>query len=166
MATITKFKCVVVDDDPDWLEIVRRHLSRSSGCLEVVGFSDATQALLFLQGHSADAVVTDLRMPELHGLQLIEAIRRFDESVPVVLISNDESVKDEALAAGASRFLSKAMLRAQLLPMLELLMRCALSERAAPVCPQVLAPPAWSEATRPSAAPSGWHWEQDKLTPV
>jgi CheY-like chemotaxis protein len=149
VSMIPTFRCVLVDDDPDLLESMSAHLAKSSACLKVVGFSRAPDAVEFLKQNRADAIVSDLRMPELPGPTLIEAIRRFDDSVPVVLISNDETAEDEALAAGASLFLRRSELTMQLLPALEQLLRPAIPLRFEPLCPQILAPKAWLESARP-----------------
>src|SRR5690349_16391850 len=61
---------VLVDDDPHYREAVTGELAEHG--FEVVGFADGPPALeYFAQGHSADAVVLDWRLPSMSGLDVL-----------------------------------------------------------------------------------------------
>src|SRR5687767_11108018 len=94
-------KCVVIGSDSDWIRSVERVLLNDSTRVRTIPFSDPLLALDFLLRDSADAVVADLLMPEVHGLLCVEAIRHFGLHLPVILVSNERSIKAEALASGA-----------------------------------------------------------------
>jgi DNA-binding NtrC family response regulator len=111
-------KCVVIDDEPDWLHIVERMLRKAKPTMQVIPFSRALDALEYVYGHPVHAIVTDLKMPELHGFLLIEAVRQFDPALPIILISIDESVQAESLACGATAFVGKSELKEKLVPVL------------------------------------------------
>jgi two-component system chemotaxis sensor kinase CheA len=85
--------------------------------LEAAGFtvvtaSDGEGALRLLASRIFDAVVADIRMPRLSGLELSRAIRSSPrlKHIPVLLCTSLERVEDqrEALACGASAFLPKS----------------------------------------------------------
>lgn len=64
-----------------------------------------------------DAIVTDLRMPHVDGLELVRSVRRSHPDIPVVLITSQgsEQIALEALRSGATSFSPKAMLRHDLI---------------------------------------------------
>ncbi len=63
-----------------------------------------------------DVIVTDLRMPELDGLELVRAVRESHPEIPVVLITSygSEQIGFEALRAGATNFSPKSSLQTDL----------------------------------------------------
>jgi FixJ family two-component response regulator len=63
-------------------------------------------------------VITDFRMPCIDGLCLTAAVRAMDAGVPILMISGEE-IGDEARARGATAFIRKAELTANLESILE-----------------------------------------------
>lgn len=104
---------VVVDDDPDFLEVVHRILERAWPDGEVLTFSDSMEAFAFITRTHIDLLVTDVQMPILDGLGLTAAIRVSDTRLPIIVMSGEDR-KQAALAHGASVFLEKGSLLAQL----------------------------------------------------
>jgi CheY-like chemotaxis protein len=111
-----KLRCLVVDDDPDWVELICRCMTLSGCRMDAVKFNHARAALAFLQREHVDLIVTDLRMPDVDGLTLIEEIRRFDPVTPIVLVSSDESAAAQCPGAGPTVFVRKGELKSQLGP--------------------------------------------------
>jgi CheY-like chemotaxis protein len=109
-------KILVVDDSAVDRALVTSILSEDSR-LSVQSAKDGREALTCLQRERIDAVVTDLQMPELDGLQLVTAIRLDFPHVPVVLMTSkgSEIVAMEALKQGAASYVPKQKL-AQWLP--------------------------------------------------
>lgn len=99
-------RCVLVDDDPDYMGFVRLCLARLCPRLEIVAFSSSLEALGYLRRHHADLLITDFRMPFLDGLRLTSTVRKVDGDVPIIMMSGDE-VAAEALAKGANVFVPK-----------------------------------------------------------
>jgi len=98
---------IFVDDDPD-LRRATAQMLRLAG-FEVQAFSSAPSALAAITGSFAGPVVTDIRMPEMTGLQLFERVREIDPELPVLLVTGHGDV-DLAVAAikdGAYDFISK-----------------------------------------------------------
>jgi CheY-like chemotaxis protein len=80
---------------------------------EVVQCGNGREALQAVSSYMPDAVLSDISMPELDGVQLIEAIRALDDdllaAIPVVLITawDDEEDRARANKVGAAKILLK-----------------------------------------------------------
>lgn len=85
----------------------------------------------FLKEHRPDIIVTDLEMPVMNGLQLVEAVRRDYPSIPVVLVTAHGSEKVAALALrkGASSYVPKSVLEQFLVPTLNSILSVTQVER-------------------------------------
>ncbi len=107
-----------VDDEPEIVGAMSHNLRRSVE--RVVTAEDGQEALEILEREAIDAVITDIRMPRMDGLELLRAIRERYGDLPVVILSafNDESYLLEAIELGARKYLHKpinlTMLRAVL----------------------------------------------------
>lgn len=95
-------------------ESVRRMIGlvlRAAGYDSVLCADGLAAAEELESGMAVDAVLMDLRMPRMGGLELVARIRRHDalHALPVVAMSayNDEVQEREAIAAGANAFLAK-----------------------------------------------------------
>jgi EAL domain-containing protein (putative c-di-GMP-specific phosphodiesterase class I)/CheY-like chemotaxis protein len=89
-------RVLVVDDDPELLRGCVRVLQLAG--LEVLGLGRARQALELCARERFDAIVTDLMMPEMTGLELIKQVRSRDLDVPMLLMTAFPTV-DNAVAA-------------------------------------------------------------------
>jgi len=80
--------------------------------LEVKYARNGAEALSHLASVVPDIVVTDMQMPEMDGLQLVEAMRRDHPSVPVVLMTahGSEDLASKALKLGAASYVPKSRL--------------------------------------------------------
>lgn len=89
------------------LRLVSRVL-RSAGH-EVVTADDGLEALQLLATATFDAILSDIDMPRLTGLQLLQAVRQGDFDVPVILMTGAPSVATaaQAVSLGAALYLSK-----------------------------------------------------------
>lgn len=87
---------------------------------EVTTAVNGLEALNSMQDFMPDIVLTDLHMPEMNGLELVEAVRRDFSGVPVVVITADgtEELASQALKAGATSYIPKRCLDRELLPTL------------------------------------------------
>ena len=103
-----KSAILVVDDDPSVLESTSRLLS-AFGYL-VFPFGNATDAAMKLQGeNNVRVVLTDIMMPEVTGLQLLEIIRSFNPEIPVIMMTAyaELDITIDAIRKGAFDFLMK-----------------------------------------------------------
>ena len=110
-----KKQILVVDDDQRMLDALRRTLHAQSDDWAVTFVRQPEAAWEALLETAYDAVVTDLRMPGLTGLELLERIRQSDKTkdVPVVVLTglNDRDLKERALERGAVDLLNKPVER-------------------------------------------------------
>ncbi|MEJ2361574.1 MAG: sigma-54 dependent transcriptional regulator [Gammaproteobacteria bacterium] len=104
-----KDKAVIlfVDDDPKAGELMLRFSEGANYTVQV--FQDPQQALAYYKNHSADLIISDLRMPRLSGIELLAAVRKLDGDVPFIIITGYADVENaiEAMRLGASDFIKK-----------------------------------------------------------
>ncbi len=81
---------LVVDDESEILTYVSETL-RIDGGFSVVVTQSADNALKLFRNQNFDAVFTDLKMPEMDGIQFVREIRRINEYIPIVFISGHSS---------------------------------------------------------------------------
>ena len=98
---------LIVDDDPNILEVLQTRLEASGFTVRTA--SDGEEALAAHRDSPADAIITDLRMPGVDGLELLHRLREFDPDVPVILLTAHGSIPDavRAMREGAYDFLVK-----------------------------------------------------------
>jgi len=98
---------IVVDDDPYVLDSLA-FLLASFG-LTVDTFNQGHKALSRLESGGVDLVLTDIHMPGMGGIELLEAVRMRDRDLPVVLMTGfaELSVAVEAIKKGAFDFIIK-----------------------------------------------------------
>ncbi|MCW8957157.1 MAG: response regulator, partial [Gammaproteobacteria bacterium] len=96
-----------IDDDPTAGDLFRR-FSKPKG-YETCIFRDPVAALEDIRSQGSQLVITDLSMPRMSGMDLLEAIRQTDLEVPVIMITGfsteDSAIK--ALRLGATDFIKK-----------------------------------------------------------
>ncbi len=110
---------LMVDDDPDLLELLSVRLQRAG--YSVLVASDAKAALEILAHHQVRAVITDLKMDHMDGLELLGEIARLYPVLPVILLTAHGTIPDavQATQRGAFAFLSKPIKDQELLQTLE-----------------------------------------------
>ena len=88
------FKILLVDDSATDRRLIEGLLKKSLH-FEVETASDGLIALEKIQARIPDIVVTDMQMPNMDGMQLVENVRRFYPCVPIVLITRSEEHTSE-----------------------------------------------------------------------
>ena len=98
---------LVVDDDADILKLLALRLSASG--YQVATAHSAHEALALFKTNSAALVISDLRMPEMDGFALFDAIHQLDPSVPFILLTAHGSIPEavHATQQGVFSFLTK-----------------------------------------------------------
>jgi eukaryotic-like serine/threonine-protein kinase len=102
------FTLLVVDDEPDVVDALRRVLENPR--LEVVGCTRPLEALEVLAARPVDLVISDLDMPQMHGLELLRRIRRNHPDVVRIVLTGRASLDNalEAINGGeVHRYLTK-----------------------------------------------------------
>ena len=97
---------VAVDDEPEILRLLEMALDEEG--FAVVSVSRSPQAATVIREHRPAAVLLDLMMPELGGLDLLDQVRAFS-AVPVIIVTARGSNRDivEGLDRGADDYLAK-----------------------------------------------------------
>src|SRR5581483_5956159 len=100
-------KVLVVDDEPLMLRFIAEVLQRKK--IEVVALEDPVKALELLKTTSFDCIITDIKMPNLSGLELLKAAKEMHPQVIVILITAHATLENavEALRLGAFNYLIK-----------------------------------------------------------
>ena len=100
-------RILLVDDQPELRRLFRRNLSKAGH--EVVDAWNGRAAIELAHQHSFDVVISDVRMPDMSGLDLLKALYEHDPDLPVVLVSgsSDEATAQQAVDYGAFAYLVK-----------------------------------------------------------
>jgi two-component system response regulator MprA len=118
-------RVLVVDDEP----AVRRALERALALErhDVVLASDGEEALDALAGSPPDAVILDVMMPRLDGLEVCRRIRAAGDRTPILMLTARDAIDDrvEGLDAGADDYLVKPFALRELQARLRALLRRA-----------------------------------------
>jgi len=103
----TAQKVLVIDDEPDILELLNLTLTRMG--LEVTTVEDLAGARRALQNESFSFCLTDMRLPDGNGLDLVEEISEKYPDLPTAMITAHGKIEDAvyALKVGAFDFVSK-----------------------------------------------------------
>ncbi|HYE92959.1 MAG TPA: response regulator [Terriglobales bacterium] len=107
-------RVLVADDEEEFRALIAEFLGRRG--LEVIQAANGLEALLQLKRERPAAVVLDLRMPRLGGLEALKRIHAFDPAIAVVVVTaeSDPAVREQALALGARAVLGKPVALAEL----------------------------------------------------
>ena len=119
-------RILVVDDERAVRDALERAL-RLEG-YEVATAADGQEALISLARRSVDAIVLDVLMPVMDGLETSRALRRRDDATPVLMLTARHEVSDRVagLDAGADDYLVKPFALEELLARLRALLRRAI----------------------------------------
>jgi len=104
MATI-----LVVDDMRSMRELVKSVLEKRGH--SVVTHEDGSPALAFAEKNNVDLVISDINMPKMDGISLVDALRKVNgySSTHILMLTTEDAQnkKDQARAAGANRWIQK-----------------------------------------------------------
>jgi two-component system, OmpR family, response regulator len=124
-------RILVVDDERAVREALERALRLEGYDVDLA--SDGQQALLSIAARSVDAIVLDILMPVMDGIETCSALRRMGNRTPVLMLTARHEIDDRVagLDAGADDYLPKPFSFAELLARLRALVRRGMPERPA-----------------------------------
>ena len=113
----------IVDDDAAIRSALGRALRMENYDVEL--FEDGSSALRAVQLRAPDAIVLDLQLPDIDGLEVCRRIRRAGDATPILMLTARDAVNDrvEGLDVGADDYLVKPFDLAELLARLRALLR-------------------------------------------
>ncbi len=105
----TRHKILLVDDDPDLLEMYREMLRQLPSQPEIDTASSGTRALAMLESEDYRLLICDLKMPKVDGLQVLSIVRRKYPQLRTVALTSvvDEQFRSRAYALGVDLFWNK-----------------------------------------------------------
>jgi len=103
-------KILVVDDEKSILLLLKEALTQWG--YQVTTASSAAEGLELLKNGLFDAIISDIRMPDMSGLDLLREIRKQDETIEVVMMTGYPTIASavQALKEGAYDYLSKPLI--------------------------------------------------------
>jgi DNA-binding NtrC family response regulator len=109
-----KYKILIVDDEKSILDALYRALSGIEA--KILTATDGVQALEIIKEQVPQIVVTDLRMPRMSGIQLMEEIVRFNKAIQMIVITGHGTIEDavNAMKKGAYDFITKPFKKQQI----------------------------------------------------
>ncbi|MEW6442181.1 MAG: sigma-54 dependent transcriptional regulator [bacterium] len=98
---------LVVDDDLNILEVIQTRLEANGYSVET--YSDPLEALDVVREKEFDVIVSDVRMPQIDGLEFLRRVRSFRMGIPVILLTAYGAIPSavEAVKEGAFDYLTK-----------------------------------------------------------
>jgi DNA-binding NtrC family response regulator len=105
-------RILIVDDEKDMLVLLKRIISEDTDH-EVVTETDPSRALELFKEQAFDMVITDLKMPKMDGIQLLEGVRKASPHVSVVIMTAYGTIETavEATQKGAYDYITKPFRR-------------------------------------------------------
>jgi putative nucleotidyltransferase with HDIG domain len=107
---------LVIDDDLPLLQVIRDNLSYIPD-LEIITCESSAAGLEAIAYRQVNTIITDINLPEMNGLELLEKVRDLDHKIPVILITgfSDAARMRTAIQLGAFDFLRKPFAMTELL---------------------------------------------------
>jgi len=113
-------KILAVDDEPDMLKLLSM-IIREKTSYEIQTTNNPLEALELAKQGGFALVITDLKMPGVDGIEILEGVKKIDEDIPVIILTAYgamESAK-EAMQKGAFDFITKPFKKEQILYTIE-----------------------------------------------
>jgi DNA-binding NtrC family response regulator len=107
---------LIVDDEPDMLKLLSMILLEKTR-YEITTTNNPIEAIELVKQSGFDLVISDLKMPGLDGMEIIDAVKKVDEDIPVIIITAFASVESasEAIQKGGFDFITKPFRKEQIL---------------------------------------------------
>ena len=101
-------RILVVDDEPNMLRLLKTILMDKTG-YEVDTTNNPLEVEKLLKEQPYDLVVTDLKMPLVDGIDLIDIIKKIEAQIPIIIITAYGTMEtaEEAIQKGAYDFITK-----------------------------------------------------------
>jgi two-component system chemotaxis response regulator CheY len=122
-------KVLVVEDSPSMRSYIVNTIENGDDDVEIVEAENGYEALKTLPHHKFDAILTDINMPDINGLELVSFLKNHPiyKTIPIMVISTESTAEDRnrAAALGAEEYLVKPFEAPELVAKLRKLLRVA-----------------------------------------
>jgi len=90
---------VIVDDFPNTLKVVEFTVRRLND-IKIISAENGIEALKLFDGQKIDLLITDLNMPQMNGIELVEEVRKLSdyEYIPIIMLTTETSEEKKAQA--------------------------------------------------------------------
>lgn len=107
MSAVTERRILVVDDEPELRNLISMGLECLNATIKTA--ANGREALDLLKKEKFDAVLSDIKMPYMDGIQLLTELRKLDVEIPFVILTGhgDKQSAVDALRMGALDFIDK-----------------------------------------------------------
>jgi DNA-binding NtrC family response regulator len=102
-------RITLADDDADALFLLNTMLERMYPHSSIAMFSNAEDALSHILETGTDLLITDHGMGTMTGADLIRILRQKNINIPIIMVSGNPAVREEAAAVGATTFIEKSL---------------------------------------------------------
>lgn len=122
-------RILIAEDEPDLNQLIKKRLKEAD--YSVDSCYNGQEVFDYLLGAEYDALILDVMMPKMSGLEVLSRLRREKNTVPVLLLTAKDSIEDrvKGLDAGADDYLIKPFAFEELLARLRVLLRKPTSEK-------------------------------------
>lgn len=116
-------RILVVEDERDLNRVIRKRLEKEGYCVD--SCFDGEEALDYIDAGEFDAVILDIMMPKMNGLDVVKNIRARKIDIPVLFLTAKDAVSDRVagLDAGAEDYLVKPFAFEELLARIRVMVR-------------------------------------------
>jgi DNA-binding NtrC family response regulator len=113
-------KILIVDDEPDMLGMLEMLITDKSAH-EVISTNNPFEVEELVAKHDFNLVITDLKMPMMDGIEVLQAVKKKDADIPVIMITAFGTMEaaEEAVHLGAYDFITKPFRKEQILVAVE-----------------------------------------------
>ena len=104
---MSEFRILLIDDEPAQITSIKSFLKRRT--YSVLTANSGEEGLSFIDEGNIDLVLTDFRMPDMNGLEVVQQVKKSNPDIPVVVITAFSDTKDavKVMKEGAFDYLSK-----------------------------------------------------------
>lgn len=110
------YTIVIIDDETDLLDLLKLILTEKTD-YNILTTSDPKQALDWCREYKADVLISDLRMPQLEGIELLKLLKAQDKTIPFIIMTAFGTIESavEAMRQGAFDYITKPFRKEQIL---------------------------------------------------
>lgn len=116
------YHIIIADDTNSVRGLIARVVARTYAAVQIAAVADGRDALTLFEREGADLIITNNEMVSMSGLQLITELRSRQATLPIIMISGNVRIEQQARLAGASAFIPKPFSMVTLMQVLKLLL--------------------------------------------